>query len=44
MGFTNLRKHVNPLNQEPYVGFQFFKLFLNPYNILKPYCFINVYH
>ena len=35
MGFTYLRKYENPINHEPYVGFQFFKLFWNPYNILK---------
>ena len=33
MGFTYLRKYVNPINHEPWVQFQFSKLFWNPYNI-----------
>ena len=35
MGFTYLRKYVNPINHEPYVWFQFLKLFWNPHNIFK---------
>ena len=32
-----MREHVNPINHEPCVGFQFLKLFWNPYTISKPY-------
>ena len=35
MGHTKY-EHVNPINHEPCVGFQFLKLFWNPYTISKP--------
>ena len=36
MRFTFSRIYVNPINHEPCVGFQFTKLFWNPYIISKP--------
>ena len=36
-----LRKYVNPINHELYVGFQFLKQFWNPYTISKPSYFIT---